>query len=134
MRYDDHYLSSRDIAIILAALRMWQEVYRFENVAEEFFDIATDEGRHTLPTHDEIDDLCLDLNCKKAVACDSLDRAEQLAEARNLREARVDLINRMGLLESESECLKGEIENITGKPEPSQKVIEASELAKRIGK
>jgi hypothetical protein len=121
-------MNARDTSMVLAALRLWQKIYAFENVKEAFYDIATDDGTHALFTIDEIDELCEEVNC--GVTCFDLDQAEQLADVRSLREAREDVLHRAGLLEGEAECLKGEIEDITGRPEPSAVQMEGDRITK----
>ncbi len=53
-------LSTREIATILAALRLWQ-TYPDESLADDFMDIATDCDRFDRLDEDEIDRLCEDL-------------------------------------------------------------------------
>jgi hypothetical protein len=55
----EQQLTERELATVLAALRHWQTA----ESAEAHEDIATDGGRLEPLKVDEIDELCLRLNC-----------------------------------------------------------------------
>lgn len=57
-------LTNREVAVVLAALRAFQNVQQHEPLAVEIVDIATDGGRFSLPTDDFIDALCERINCE----------------------------------------------------------------------
>ncbi len=61
----DHLLavSNRDLAMILAGLRLYQmSMERYGYVPSRIEAVATDDGVHRAMSHDEIDQLCEDLN------------------------------------------------------------------------
>jgi hypothetical protein len=74
-------LSDRELAIVLAALRHWQESQIGRLASGELWEVATDGGRFEALSSVEIDDLCRRLNAVgKAAACYVLyDYADKLA-------------------------------------------------------
>ena len=62
-------LSDRELATVLAALREWQGILAGEEpAAKEVDDIASDSGRFTPLTPEEIDALCERLNAEGGAA------------------------------------------------------------------
>lgn len=61
-------LSNRELALVLAALRYWQESCANRLVSDALLEIATDSGKLEVLSRDEIDRLCERLNATSNAA------------------------------------------------------------------